>query len=836
MSKPLLLTSGMALLIGIASHALAQTGGNAAISGKDSEAAAGPVEREAEQRDLRLLPLQDLLSPVDQLKLSGMEDEVLFQLHVPEGSKVDKATLHLGYVNSDWLSPEQSVLELSLNRELIARLPVTGNSRLVRGTIEIPPDWFRPGLNNLAFLGHQRHRSGCDVALQGEMWTEVDPKTSHIRIATTRTEAWQGLAMLDRPDWAWMPAGTTIQIMTTSPGVNLSMLETGALVAQAFSLRGGGWPVAFRHRRLGAEDITAAQKPADLGETDTSGVLITDGLAGLEVNHASQVLERLVDNPFGSHILIGLREELLPLLGAEIAEEIGGPYLAYLPRIPESAGGFLIVSGRTDQELRRAALRLADLEQPMPLAEMATVAPSSEFVRYRTPFIENDRVYRFNELGFAMSNDSRQLGTIYFQLPEDFFVADNRRAEMRLNFAYRPNLPPNTRLNILVNGEPADTVKLSNSAGELVYDERILLPLRSFRPGGNEITFEPVLGQGELVNCERLDNPGDWIEIFQTSTISVPPGASIKGQRDLNTVRSLGYPFADVTRPSPWLVLPSTDDQSVSAAWTLMSRLGQTAGAPIADLRATTAMPNPGAGDVILVAPQQLIDPGLLRASGLSGGVFRERPRLDDTANLAEIEVIARLGEEPVITLDGAQTNETPPWLGELESRQPLQAQARGWGGWSSYLTDAQSLVRGFLGQLASHAGIPLHQDRLFGVHDGGIALAYDGSSERFHVLIMTAANGHELQRAAGALVRPQVWDQLHGTAAGWVAEPPRVVSIKVSDPVTFAGLPEDPRSAQIQINNIMASNPERWLFASFALVLLVGFALRSNFTGDRDE
>lgn len=790
---------------------------------------ADEATNEATDTDRRILPLRDLLSPVDSLKLTGLEDEVEFNLHVPIGNTVDKAILHLGYVNSDRLIPDQSALELTINETLVARLPVTGNARTVRGTIEIPPAWFRTGLNRLAIQAQQRHRAGCDASFEGEMWTQIEHSASHLRLSMQRQDVWEGLAMLDQPGWSWLPAGRSVEIITASPSLNESTVEIGALAAQAFALRGGGWPIAFSHRNL------AATSPLNVESVDAESLRLPE--SDDPTFQAPEPVQALAPTGFGSQILIGLQQELLPLLGAEWVDEINGPFLAFLARKPASSGGFLIISGRNENDLRQAVLRFAQLDIPLPSVTHSVFQPKDQLTRFDTPFLESDRLYDFSELGFSMTNDSRQQGTIFFQLPEDYFVADNRRAEIRLNFAYRRDLPSNTRLNVLVNGEPADVIKLESRDGAIVRNGRVVLPLRSFRPGGNEISFRPTLGSGEIVNCEKVDDPGDWIEIFDDSTLIVPEGASVPGQRELNIVQSLGYPFGDASRLSPWLVLPEPNSSSLSAAWTVLGRLSQTLGAPIVGLRATTSMPGAGAGDAILVAARPQVPNHLLRQSGLSGGILRHRPSEADPQDEEPIELIARAGEAPTITNVAYQDERaSPSWLGELQTRPASLAQSDSpVSALSDQLTHLSNQVRRAFSKIAYSTGIPLRESELFGVHDGAIAVVNDGSDQDYQVLVVTAASTNELQMATSALIRPQIWENLTGTAAGWTNDPPRVIAVRRGDPIAIDKLPDQPGAIRLQLNNLLAANPEWWLALVFFVISACALFARMAFDARQD-
>ncbi len=659
-----------------AAASLAASEGQASISTASKGAAA-----------ISLATLDNLSGP---LRLAGVRASASISLPLSAREHVESATLHLVVTNSVSLLTDRSQLAVRLNGTTIAQLALSSRQPETTADIRIPPELLRPGYNTLGFAAAQHSTENCEDPNAPELWTEVDTSASTLRMQTTLMPlANPRLSdlddLIDPKQWATR----SFAIVNASHPVNDSQLVTGSLIAQG---------IALRLRYLSAPPRVSDAR-AGAGDGVAPGLAL-DKIGGSDV------------------FLIGTRDALHGYLSEPLLARISGAFLGLYPKPGDPHRFVLVVSGRDDAEVERAARAFAHRELPLPrLGEVAVDGlDETAAAPWSTPRVLAGSAPRtFRSLDFR----SRTLGPddraeMRIALPADIYAPEDAQVSFDLNFTEGAKMRGDSVLNVYLNDRFEQVIALDRSEGGVIRHYRVSIPLRSFRAGENTLSLRPALVPLISDRCTLLQSENLRLTIFDDSTIKLPPASHFTTLPDLARLAESGFPYtADPDGGNLALTVAGHDDDTMAAAWALTGRLAQQAGEPLSHAQITFGAPVP-ARQVIVVGAVPALAPQVLDGAPWKPG---HSERLADVGT-------------------------------------PGQTRAEGWLPWG-LAGRADAAPQGTAsGEVVLRGGLPL----------AGRLLVMQYRNKSGHAMtLLTAASTAELAQGVGRLVEPGLWSGLDG-------------------------------------------------------------------------
>lgn len=636
------------------------------------------------------------------IALRNTSSEYVLFVPIPARWQPQRARLHLEFTNSIALLPQRSQLLVSVNRRLVAQLPLKSTSPDGVVDITLPVDALTAGYNQLKFEVAQHYTEDCEDPTAPELWTRIDTLASRLELEVAPKSGDLRLSQLadlfDRRSWGDFPLS-----IVAPPGTPPEqLLRWGGLAAQAAALRLDYVPLALDY--LTAENATATAPGRRL-----------PGLAQAALRGRDAVL-------------VGTRDALAPYLGAATAQQIRGSFLGLFPLDEDPQHFVLVVSGTNAEEVDRAATALLFLNFPYADAATMHIAALSppELAQYAAPgAVHPGARYRFADLGYdtatlqgyKQSNLSRAALTLW--LPPDLYTREDANVVLALHMVYGAGLREDSVLNVMLNDRFENVIPLNDKDGAMFRDYRVHIPLRSFRPGYNTLSFEPRMTSLVSDHCKLGQSENMLLTLFEDSTLQLPAAAHYVALPDLALFARSGFPYTRSPDGAELTVQVTGDEPAtIAAAWTLLARLAQVQGLPL--YRATWRTDAPAAAaDVLLIGPRGRLDAEMLRAAPLG----------------LTPEVAAPL--QTRVDVDRAETT----WWQRLWGAddgvllRPAMAQVQQSGGLGRYTA---------LAQFAS----PYHADRT--------------------VTLLTAADVATLAAGTRALVQPAVWNNMDGAVTVW--------------------------------------------------------------------
>ena len=450
-------------------------------------------------------------------------------LSIPIASRLDvtQAKLHLVFTNSTALLPGRSQLQVLMNDAVVAQLGLNPSAPEVVADISIPVALLKYGYNTLAFAAAQHYTNGCEDPGAPELWTQIDTIQSTFTIIGHRVPLHPTLA--DLSELLGPGIGDTRQFLFLAPSAHMDdqELRWGAILAEAVGLR--------LHYVSSAIRATAAKRAANPAPNASAPELDESGLVGRDT------------------VLFGTRAELAPFLPAAIQREISNAFLGIYPLSSDPTHFLLLVSGKTPGQTTRAAAALAVMDSaisnaPTALIDRLFLRPDAYF--YPNNLMRPAETYRFSDLGFATKTVRGSVPVRFklnFTLEPDLYEPESANVELLLNFAYGANLRADSATSIYLNGEFNQAIRLDNQNGAVLRDYRIYIPLRDFRPGSNQLTFEVVMvplitSVGTKCEQQRVNNL--LFTLFDSSRIIMPLADHYTAQPDLSLFVHTGFPYS----------------------------------------------------------------------------------------------------------------------------------------------------------------------------------------------------------------------------------------------------------------------------------------------------
>ncbi|KQY93810.1 hypothetical protein ASD21_09470 [Caulobacter sp. Root1455] len=491
------------------------------------------------------------------VRLLGVNGEAGIPFALRRDEVVTGATLVLNFAYSPALLPDLSQLNVFINDEAVASLPLAREG--ARGTVlEIPVEpalFLTDNRLNLRFSGH--YARGCEDPLHSSLWANVSNLRSSLKLRLQRLPVRAELAQLPAP---FFDAGS------------------GPLIL----------PFAF------------AAPPSDDALRAAAATASYFGMAASYLGFRFPVL--VGDLPPGDGVVFataGDRIEGLTL------PAIDGPTLAIVanPRDPSSA--LLLVLGRDPAEIREAALSLAVAAKSLTGPVAALGAPT---LAVRQPYdaprwLRTDRKVRLGEI---IDPDTLQtVGlppapvTAAFRLAPDLLLWPRSGAPMSLRYRYPMGSWLNreeSRLDVSLNGRYLKSFKLDRQTGVDSFRTRLM---RGFALNEHDVSLPPyqLFGQNELqfyfdlkghktAACQGQQPTNVRSGVDPDTTIDLTGGHHYTQLPNLAFFASAGFPFtrmADLSKTTV-VMAPNAGPNEIEAFLGLMGRFGDATGAPVTRL------------------------------------------------------------------------------------------------------------------------------------------------------------------------------------------------------------------------------------------------------------
>lgn len=485
-----------------------------------------------------------------QWNLRGVDGSrgVVFGLRDDE--RINDLQLDLAYRYSPALLQELSHLNVVLNGEVIASLPLPGqpSDEANRAQVVLPLAHLQPyNFLELQLIGH--YTMGCEDPLHPELWANIDA-SSRLLFDVER---------LVLPD------------------------DLGLLPSPFFDPR----------------DVRGLEVPFVLGRPSDKRLeaagIVASWLGALSGYRGARFTALSDEIPQQGHAVIVLgANESLPGITLPEAE---GPTLAMRANPHDPAGKLLVITGRNDDEIRSAAASLALGAQALS-GPTATVAEVQGVPRkpYDAPnWLPADRPVALGELlplrEFTVSGYEPGPISVGLRLPPD--LSDWRTKAVPMNLLYRHSAidaDDGATLDVLVNQQRVQHIELAdneeNARRLLARDgsalkQKVFLPL-SMLESQAELQFRfhyrpPFHSEcrGSLIDARRS-------AIDPRSTIDLSGLPHHKAMPDLAAFSTSGFPFSRMADLSETAVVMRTDahESEFAAFLTLLGRMGQATGHP----------------------------------------------------------------------------------------------------------------------------------------------------------------------------------------------------------------------------------------------------------------
>jgi hypothetical protein len=634
-----------------------------------------------------------------------------------------------------------------------------GNQPNVQVEAAIDPAMLVEGFNRLRFETAQHYADRCEDPGAPELWTQINTQASAISFRGQLQPVTPLLSELERLISPALGHPTRYRIVTPAP-LDERTLEIGALAAQAVGLRLDYRPGTFSHARAQARTEPILKHPL--------GGLDQQPLAGQD------------------SFLLGTREELAPYLSETTRARITGPYLGVYPQADDPRYLIVLISGRTQAEVREAAQVLGLLDFPFAddaemRVDLQDGAASAALGRQQR--VQPGQKYRWRDLGFqttSLKGSNPQAFELDFELPPDFYVSEDAQVRLSLSFAYGAKLRSDSVLNLYLNDRFERALALDNPNGAVLRGYDVYVPLRSFRPGRNVVEAEAVMVPGINEDCVTAQSGNLLVTLFDTSTIGFPQAASYTELPNFDLFADTGFPYVSGHGTSPpTFALSSLSPEVAASAWTLAGKLAQIKDAPMLDARYIVGAPDEPS-NVIAVGPLDEIDPRLLEGAALS-------------RSETGLEVPYPIQETPNLESD---------W-------DRIRAQA-------ARMFDTVSSPNA-----APPAQLRIRQSAL--PQRYGKVLAYESATHPGHlVTLFTAIDRPRLQSRVEEIVRPEFWGQLNGDIALWRGDSPEVRWLHANQRFFMGeiGLPDFLRYH-------LSARPYYWVAGVLATILLLAVLTR---------
>ncbi|MGO8833489.1 MAG: cellulose biosynthesis cyclic di-GMP-binding regulatory protein BcsB [Roseiarcus sp.] len=488
-------------------------------------------------------------------RLPASRDELVFRgenasrdwlVYLSPAEAARAASFQLAMLNAVVVLPDRSSLKLSINGHPLSTLPIRSPDGITVVRVKIPAGVLTPGFNKVHMSVALTHRVDCSVKATYELWALLDPAKTGIALEGGLPYSVRSLDELAAEPLA--EDGTT--------RIHLRMADN----ADPESIGLAGRFINVLVRRAGLVRPIVDVGP-DFGQGSGFDVVLADGSSA--------------DEPLGGLRLLGRENNVT------------------LARDPTSDRLVVVLSGATLTELDE---RISELDR---IAPRQTVAQSlAEGVA-----IDAGARKSFAELGFETDNFAGRhyMSTVDLKLPADFFPASHDRVRLLIDGGASGLLDQNSELIFSVNGTIVSSMPLVPGKPEQFARKLVELPLRSFRPGHNELAIEAITSSPLDRQCDVVAAHRDTrLTIAGTSELEFPQFAHLGAIPQLPSALAGGAGREQGGRLN--LYLPDLERASIGTALTVLANMTSAVGrteTPLVHLEP----PGPGEAPGVVIAP-----------------------------------------------------------------------------------------------------------------------------------------------------------------------------------------------------------------------------------------
>ena len=492
------------------------------------------------------------------LNLLGVDSSNTLSFSIRTDEVLNGARLNLNYAYSPSLLPDLSHINILLNDEIAATIPLPKDTagRPLQKTVTLPAHLVT-AINQLRLqlIGH--YTLECEDPLHSSLWANISNQST-LELALNPLPLPDDLALLPLPffdprdmsplELPFVFSGTTDANVLEGAGALSSWI--GALVAKP----GAHFP---------------AQK--DVAPSTGNAVILING-----ATHAR-------------HFFNG---------------PLAGPTLAVITNPQDPSSKFLLVMGRDSKELKQAAIALAAGNQT--LAGKSAVITEFTDIKPRVPYdapnwLRTDRPVAFGELvstaSLNVSGYNPDIIRINLRVPPDLFGWRENKVPIKLNYRYTPQ-PTSVNSSLLFSVNDLFMKSIPLFAIDDLYDEKVAgsetLPDEDIPSSAQlEIPLETLIPRAQLQfrymydyvkqgACRDIiiDNVRGYLDPESTIDLSAYP--HFKAMPDLSSFANSGWPFTRLADLSETAVIldkrPSTDE--ISLYLDLMGLMGESTGYP----------------------------------------------------------------------------------------------------------------------------------------------------------------------------------------------------------------------------------------------------------------
>lgn len=501
------------------------------------------------------IPLQKL-APVSNIKLEGTRDDTHFNIPIPQRWKVNQAKFHFSYTNSSALIPQTSRLVFTVHHQPLAQITLNPEVPVGEVTVDIPGELLQAGYNLCRFEASQHFSIDvCEDPFSPELWTWINLDQAYFVFDVEPLPVPRRVSAVS--DFLFDPRNifdTTVNIII--PELKPDNVQLAMVAAAGIALR-------YDYR------------PVDVA-------LGTQLQAGQD------------------NVLIGLTEDIQGWL-SDAAPAVDGPVIAIQSGPPgpgpnssvESTDSndhyhaSVVVSGSTRQELTLAVKAFASLSFPFPNV------PTIKVVNLDLPQITQrmlkgglfpGRIYSLSSLNtpsILFKGINPPPMSVNLRLPSDVYPSPNQFASVALHMAYDAAMRSDSVLNIKVNEKFISSIRLDNPRGDYYKGYQVDIPFSIFKPGLNQLVFEPVLTPLHTDRCTLIQTENLRLSIFNNSTIALPEVPYWIKMPQINLFFEDAFPFG--TWPdlrNTTIIIPDKTMDAATAAVNLVTIAAQKIGYP----------------------------------------------------------------------------------------------------------------------------------------------------------------------------------------------------------------------------------------------------------------
>jgi hypothetical protein len=523
---------------------------------------------------------------------------------LPPDKRILRAHLHLLGLNQASFRPQGPQLLVSLNGKAVRRIVLDGAVPTIDHVVDLPPDWFRSGLNRLTVAVIQRSGQGCGHSDASRFWVKISPRS---KLAFTyRAKAGPlSLARLKAFfDQDFSRADARIMILYQS---SLGRLPD-AIMAAAQSvalLRDGQQPVQILAEPLTSRSLTKAGRFA-------GNVIVLKTLRRTEPRTSKQGSSQ-------GHATFALTHNL--------------------------AGNVILTIKAAGPAALAHAARLVGIRPfAWPDAARAVIdLPRGGHVRHTDIRRHSSGTLSFHAAGLPVETATGRAAKF---MPLTFWNPNwGGHAILYLHLAYSAGAGPGSLIQAFVNGDLVGSIPLASPAGGTYPDYKLLVPENAMNVGKNRLVLKTLLqvDHHAAASCGAYGNhrpPG--VTIFPDSRLAIIGGSRIV-PNNLAAIGAGAFPVTVValSAPSPAVI---------SAAATFGAKLAQAV--HHAGVEMVSAIPARQVPGMVVVGTNRTLPAALLRRTGL----FSEHGALETAKLSAGLHATSAAGSRQPIPAKTGKT------------------------------------------------------------------------------------------------------------------------------------------------------------------------------------